>query len=104
MFGRKKKPAVQLKLTVWDERGEALYDGRLTGLQLRDETVKQLSLHFFNDPEPCEIHRSAVLSRVFAELEALLEGGAVAEIGSPGVPDDYFSAYPNARRVRLIVE
>lgn len=101
MFGRKKKPAAQASLTVWSESGEVLYDGRLTGLVLRDETIKRLSLHFFNDPEPCKIHRSAVLSRVFAELEAALEGGAVAGIGSPGVPEEYFAAYPNAHKVRL---
>ena len=104
MFGRKKKPAARLNLTVWNERGEILYDGGLTQLRLQDETVKRLSILFFNDPEPCEIHRSAVLSRVFAELEAALKSGEVVEINSPGVSDDYFSAYPDARRVRLTAE
>ena len=102
MFGKKKKAAAQPQITVWGADGETLYDGRLTGFCLEDATVKALSLRFFNDPEPCQIHRSAVLSRVFAELEAALDEGGDVDIDDTRIPRDYFSAYPNARRVRLV--
>ena len=101
MFGKKKKPAHQPNITVWDDGDNALYDGPLTGLRLTDDTVVRLSIHFFNDPEPCEIHRSAVLSRVFTELEEALKSGDAVDIDASGIPAAYFAAYPNARRVRL---
>ena len=103
MFGRKKKAAPQPGLIVWNERGETLYDGRLTDFSMREETIKSLSLQFFNDPEPCEIHRSAVLSRVFMELEEALRSGETVDIDDLEAMRAYFSAYPDARRVRLTV-
>ena len=102
MFARKKRPVAQPRLKIWSGSGEMLFDGRLTGLELPDAIIKALSLRFFNDPEPCEIHRSAVMSRVFAELEGALKDCAVAEIEGLDIPSDYFSAYPDARRVQLI--
>ena len=104
MFGKKKKAVPRPTITIWDDGGNALYDGPLTGLRLTDETTVRLSIHFFNDPEPCEIHRSAVLSRVFTELEEALPANAAVGIDGSGVPADYFAAYPNARRVRLAIE
>ena len=104
MFGKKKKPAPRPTITLWDDGDDPLYDGPLTGLRLTDETVVRLSVHFFNDPEPCEIHRGAVRSRVYTELEEALPAGATVDVAAAGVPADYFAAYPNARRVRLAIE
>ncbi len=104
MFGFRKKTAARPQITLWGSGGDPLYKGPLTGLRLTDETIVSLSVHFFNDPEPCEIHRSAVLSRVFTEIEAALSVGATVEIADAGVPADYFAAYPDARRVRLTVQ
>ena len=104
MFGKKKRAAPRPTITIWDDGDNALYDGPLTGLRLTDDTVVRLSIHFFNDPEPCEIHRSAVLSRVFTELEEALPSGATVDVAASDIPADYFAVYPNARRVRLAVE
>ena len=104
MFGFKKKTTARPFLTVLGDGNEPLYDGPLTALRLTDETVVTLSIHFFNDPEPCEIHRGAVRSRVYTELEEALPAGATVDVAAAGVPADYFAAYPDARRVRLAIE
>ena len=59
-------------LIIRNNRGETLYDGRLDAYSPSDKTVVALSIEFFNDPEPCVIHRSAVLKRVYMELQEFL--------------------------------
>ena len=49
-----------------------LYDGLWDNLPLAEEIIIEKSIEFFDDKEPCEIHRGAVQIRLLAELEALL--------------------------------
>ena len=102
MFGRRKrKTAAQAKITILDEEGRILYHDLLSGLAFSDELVVRMSVAFFNDPEPCEIHRSAVRSRLFAELEQALGDGEETDIGQLGDVGAWFAAYPGARRIRI---
>ena len=57
-----------------------VYRGTLTDLPLKEEIILEKSEEFFNDPNPCFIHRSAVRVRLLAELEE----AAGAENGSFG--------------------
>ena len=104
MFKRREKAHAQPRIAISSGDGAVLYDGKLTGLALRDETIVKLSIQYFDDPEPCEIHRSAVLSRVFMELGGLLSGGAERNIDELGEAREYFAAYAGAQRVRLYTE
>lgn len=49
-----------------------LFDGPLPEIPLREELILKTSTHFFNDPNPCYIHRGAVRIRLTAELESSL--------------------------------
>lgn len=49
-----------------------IYHGELIDLPFRPDVIKNKSDQFFNDPNPCEIHRTAVILRLCAELEELL--------------------------------
>ena len=102
MFGRKKAIRKKPALTLWDGVGGVLYSGDLTGMSVPDGLVVALSAEYFNDPTPCEIHRSAVLSRVFLAIEDALPSGNAASIGALE-PDirRLFSAYPDAQRALL---
>ena len=102
MFGRKKAIKRQTVLTLTDGAGGILYAGSLTGMDVPDELVVALSVEFFNDPTPCEIHRSAVLSRVFLSIEETLPSGTPVSIDALD-PDirRLFSAYPNAQRALI---
>lgn len=62
----------------------------VTSLPLRDASVLRLSVAFFNDPEPCMIHRSAVMNRMYMELtehlQQLLHGG-VTRLKAADLPE-----------------
>ena len=93
MFGKKKKSA-KPRLALYGARGEAVFDDMLTALSVPDATVKSLSARYFDDPNPCEIHRSAVLSRVFMELEeALPENEKIPVASLDGEKKEYLSGY-----------
>ncbi len=46
-----------------------LYDGLLKDIPIKEETLLAKSIEFFDDPEPCHIHRSAVRTRLTAEIQ-----------------------------------
>lgn len=47
---------------------QILLCSKLISVPLREDSVLRLSEEFFGDPEPCMIHRSAVMSRMYMEL------------------------------------
>jgi len=62
-----------------DDKGNVVLEKRITSIPLREEVVINKSIEFFNDPEPCMIHRSAVMKRLYMEIndfldDALLQG------------------------------
>lgn len=57
-------------LCFLDKDGRILLEKKLTALPLKEDAIIQKSIEFFNDPEPCMIHRSAVMKRIFMELGA----------------------------------
>ena len=64
-----------LMLCFTDMEGKTLLNCKLTSVPLREDAVLRLSMEFFSDPEPCMIHRSAVMSRMYIELlEYFLHG------------------------------
>ena len=67
MFLKRKKKRY-LKVTL-DET--VLYDGLWDNLPITEEVIIEKSIEFFNDPEPCAIHRGAVQIRLLAELDTL---------------------------------
>lgn len=67
------------KLRIFNPSGEELFFGTVTSLPLSDELIIKKSMEFFNDEAPCFIHRSAVLKRLYLELEAF----AAKKYGKP---------------------
>lgn len=75
---KSKKQLPLLKLYSGDS---LLYDGLLKDVPLKEEIILQKSLEFFDDPEPCHIHRSAVRTRLIAELLKELSDAATEAPG-----------------------
>lgn len=71
MLFQKKKSLPSLLLM---KDGETLYDGLLKDVPLKEEIILKKSVEFFDDPEPCHIHRSAVRVRLISELLEELTG------------------------------
>lgn len=67
MFLKSKK---RRYLTVTQDE-TLLYEGLWNELPLTEEIILEKSIEFFNDREPCVIHRGAVHMRLLAELEQL---------------------------------
>lgn len=65
MFFKKKTALPSISLYL---EGNALYEGYLKDLPLREDIIIEKSIQFFSDPEPCHIHRSAVALRLTEEL------------------------------------
>ena len=73
MLRRTKKPVRVIEMV--DALGNVLLADRVDAVFVPESRVVELSVKYFNDPAPCYIHRGAVLSRAFAEIERALEGG-----------------------------
>ena len=69
LFKRKKKQALMLRLTCGQD---VLFDGRADAYPFEEQVITALALEFYNDPEPCEIRRAAVRSRIWMEMEPLV--------------------------------
>lgn len=65
MFFQKKLslPSIQIF-----DKNICLYDGFIKDIPLKDSIIIENSIVFFNDPEPCTIHRTAVRLRITEEL------------------------------------
>lgn len=47
---------------------QILYKGLLRELPIKETVIIEKSIYFFDDPEPCFIHRNAVSVRLISEL------------------------------------
>lgn len=57
-----------LLLTLYDNQDDILCQKKLTSVPLKEESIIGQSVEIYNDPEPCMIHRSAVMSRMYMEI------------------------------------
>ena len=65
MFFKSKKPTEVLCIY---SKGNLLYQGEIKDIPLKESVILQKSVAFFDDPDPCYIHRSAVRVRLTEEL------------------------------------
>ena len=70
--------------------GVKLYSGLLKDIPLKEAVILEKSMEFFNDPEPCHIHRGAVRVRLTAEIQQEMENQK-----DPGVPGPLLLKYAN---------
>ena len=81
MFFRKKSAAPALPSVRILSGEQVIYEGLLKDIPIRENILIEKSIYFFDDPEPCFIHRDAVRVRLTEELhqELLREN-----TGNPG--------------------
>lgn len=78
----KPKQKKKIRCVILSSDTAELYNGPLAEVPLREELIIETSTRFFNDPNPCYIHRGAVRVRLTAELEALFTSADQAELCS----------------------
>jgi len=69
MLFKKSKDNLMKETVIISCANQVLFEGLLKEIPLLEEIIIQKSIHFFDDAEPCEIHRSAVRLRLLAEIE-----------------------------------
>lgn len=80
MFFKKKNPIPKLELYSC---GQQIYNGYLKDIPIREAVILEKSVEFFDDPEPCHIHRGAVRVRLTAEIQLEIENNKDPEIPGP---------------------
>ena len=68
MFFRKKSAAPALPSVRILSGEQMVYEGLLKDIPIKEEVLIEKSIYFFDDPEPCFIHRDAVRVRLTEEL------------------------------------
>jgi hypothetical protein len=58
-----------MKIGFKDSNGSIVLEQKVLRLSLKEESIIAKSVEFYNDPEPCMIHRSAVMKRMYLEWE-----------------------------------
>lgn len=61
------------KVKLIDDEDNIVYNGKLTGMPLREELILEKCIEYFNDKSPCYIHKSATMKRLFLQLEKYFE-------------------------------
>jgi hypothetical protein len=73
LFNKRKLSKETHSWSFLSNNGETLLFDTTFNLPLRDVMILQKCLEFYNDPDPCYIHRGAVTARVYFELEEAAE-------------------------------
>jgi len=55
-------------LQLLDMDNNIILENKLIAIPLNEEEIISRSIEYFNDPEPCMIHRSAVMKSMIIEL------------------------------------
>ncbi len=87
MFFKKKNHVPKLELYA---QGVQIYNGFLKDIPLKEAVILEKSVEFFNDPEPCHIHRGAVRVRLTAEIQQEIENQS-----DPRIPGPLLTRYAN---------
>ncbi|MBE5972365.1 MAG: hypothetical protein E7246_07610 [Lachnoclostridium sp.] len=80
MFFKKKNQVPKLELY---SQGQQIYNGSLKDIPIKESVILEKSVEFFDDPEPCHIHRGAVRVRLTAEIQLEIENQKDPECPGP---------------------
>ena len=59
-------------ITFIDTKNTVIKSCSIKSLPITEESIIRKSIEFFHDPEPCFIHRGAVISRMLLEMDEYL--------------------------------
>lgn len=103
MFGSKKKKTKK-KFSIF-AGGKEVFRAPLIEIPLKEETIIQKSIQFFDDPEPCYIHRGAVVTRLADEMaQACEESGG--KLSGETLPEKFiqYLTFENVESIEIIEE
>lgn len=79
MFKKKNKnPKTQV--SFFDNNDKLLFEGELDSIPIKEDVIIRKSIEFFNDHNPCYIHRGAVTVRLLGEIDGYMKMQAGSSI------------------------
>lgn len=82
MLFRKHPPEKDPTMILRDGNNNILAESPLYKYPFEEQGIIASSIEFFKDPEPCEIHRGAVLSRSIAHFKMVCPLGEQIQISA----------------------
>ncbi len=73
MFKKMKNTNPKTQVAIFNSNNELLFSGDLHSIPIKESVIISKSIEFFNDHNPCYIHRGAVTVRMLSEIEAYLK-------------------------------
>ncbi|QUI22288.1 hypothetical protein HZI73_08250 [Vallitalea pronyensis] len=61
-----------IELILKDQHNHIIFEGKINKLSIPKSLIKEKSMAWFQDPDPCFIHQSAVRKRLLIALEDAL--------------------------------
>ncbi|MDR1901678.1 MAG: hypothetical protein LBQ88_05260 [Treponema sp.] len=92
------------EILILDGNDLPLFEGALNDIRFTEELVIAKSILFFQDGEPCFIHRSAVAARLYAELLQVFSSEPCRKISINQLDEKcpgYLDRYPGAECIQL---
>lgn len=77
MFSKIKHTPKIVKYITVRSNDRILYEGKWEELPFDEKLIIEYSIRFYDDPDPCYIHRGAVRVRLLAELEESYESSKI---------------------------
>ena len=87
LFNKKKIVYTEKTVMLLDVQGNPRFKGSVYSLPIREDVIRLKSIEFFNDPEPCAIHRNAVYFRLCTEVEEYMEKYGQDTISLASLPE-----------------
>lgn len=84
-----------------DKENNLISENKLTSLPIKEEVILEKSIEFWGDPEPCMIHRSAVLKVLFLEIEQSMPADDYTIDKLPSCFTQYVKLSPDTFRVNV---
>ena len=97
----------KLKIKLLDLDGNELFYGKASLLKLDEKIIIGLSIKYFDDDSPCFIHKSAVMKKIFCQIEIFFEDKIVlgeCEWLLNTLPSDlirYFNQYKGLHKITI---
>jgi hypothetical protein len=104
LFGKKAKEKNRFcTILIRGRDGTVLFEGPLETLCFSEKLIIAKSIYFFNDPEPCFIHRSAVAARLFEEIRLLLQKmKMISAVELDKTCTGYLDEYPGSESIEIV--
>lgn len=60
-------------ISFLDEKGKVILKNNIKSLPLKEEIIIQKSIEMFGDPEPCILHKTCAMKKLFIEIDDFFE-------------------------------